>query len=373
MYEPKDQPISDMQTKLRRSNAAGWGFKGIWLGFLAFSVMFFVAGLIGWLQGHDLPTTTLARWLHAAAMISAIEPYLPRVMLAIALCGALCAWLAERDILDAERVRQTEEWLLRGMCRWGPLVIIALLVFSLGSGGWLGQFHDTDTPSSFFGRMPYADASGYFSSGLFQTLGYGTHDFGARRPSAQAARDLLVWLGGGHYTSVVLLQTALAGLALSFAAWRMAAWRGLWPAVAFVAFIYLIARAFSSTTLTEPIAMIVALGAIGILVDAIRTGSAAHALLALAGISLALSIRMGAMFILPLLILWTARLGADQKHKRNLLIAGAAVVLGAGFLVCGYDLRRHLDPARSMRLFSYSISYLTLLFGALAADVLVRS
>ena len=57
----------------------------------------------------------------------------------------------------------------------------------------------------------------------------------------------------------------------------------------------------------------------------------------------------------------------------GLLYAGAAVVLGAGFLVCGYDLRRHLDPARSMRLFSYSISYLTLLFGALAADVLVRS
>jgi len=57
----------------------------------------------------------------------------------------------------------------------------------------------------------------------------------------------------------------------------------------------------------------------------------------------------------------------------GLLYAIAAVVLGAGFLVCGYDLRRHMDPARSMRLFSYSITYLTLLFVALAADVLVRS
>ena len=57
----------------------------------------------------------------------------------------------------------------------------------------------------------------------------------------------------------------------------------------------------------------------------------------------------------------------------GLLYGIVALVLGAGFLACGYDLRRHLDPARSMRLFSYSITYLTVLFVALAADVLVRS
>ena len=50
----------------------------------------------------------------------------------------------------------------------------------------------------------------------------------------------------------------------------------------------------------------------------------------------------------------------------------SALVLGIGFLV-GIDvLRRRPTPAVSMRLFSYSISYITLLFGALTIDVLVR-
>ena len=50
----------------------------------------------------------------------------------------------------------------------------------------------------------------------------------------------------------------------------------------------------------------------------------------------------------------------------------AAAVLGVAFLAGTVDLGRHPTPARSMRLFGFSISYVTLLFGALAADVLVR-
>jgi protoheme IX farnesyltransferase len=50
----------------------------------------------------------------------------------------------------------------------------------------------------------------------------------------------------------------------------------------------------------------------------------------------------------------------------------AAAVLGVGFLA-GVDLlRRRPTPATSMRLFSYSISYITLVFAALTLDVLVR-
>jgi protoheme IX farnesyltransferase len=50
----------------------------------------------------------------------------------------------------------------------------------------------------------------------------------------------------------------------------------------------------------------------------------------------------------------------------------AAVVLGAVFLA--FAVRLYLDPTpkRAMRLFSWSISYVTLLFGAMALDVLVR-
>jgi protoheme IX farnesyltransferase len=50
----------------------------------------------------------------------------------------------------------------------------------------------------------------------------------------------------------------------------------------------------------------------------------------------------------------------------------AAPVLGAGFLWATVDLGRRPTPQRSMRVFGFSISYVTLLFGALTLDVLVR-
>jgi heme o synthase len=51
----------------------------------------------------------------------------------------------------------------------------------------------------------------------------------------------------------------------------------------------------------------------------------------------------------------------------------AAVVLGAAFLVATVRLVGDPTPARSMRVFTWSISYITLLFAALTVDVLVRA
>jgi protoheme IX farnesyltransferase len=49
----------------------------------------------------------------------------------------------------------------------------------------------------------------------------------------------------------------------------------------------------------------------------------------------------------------------------------AAAVLGAGFLFATVDLARHPTAARSMRVFGFSITYVTVLFVAMAVDVLV--
>jgi protoheme IX farnesyltransferase len=55
------------------------------------------------------------------------------------------------------------------------------------------------------------------------------------------------------------------------------------------------------------------------------------------------------------------------------LYAVAAVVLGAVFLVATVALVKRPTPAASMRVFTYSITYVTLLFGALTLDVLLRA
>jgi heme o synthase len=53
------------------------------------------------------------------------------------------------------------------------------------------------------------------------------------------------------------------------------------------------------------------------------------------------------------------------------IYATAAVVLGVGFLGATVALSRNPTPAASMRVFTYSITYVTLLFAALTLDVLM--
>ena len=50
----------------------------------------------------------------------------------------------------------------------------------------------------------------------------------------------------------------------------------------------------------------------------------------------------------------------------------SAAALGAAFLALAVKVQRTESPAVAMRLFTYSITYITLLFGAMAVDVLVR-
>jgi protoheme IX farnesyltransferase len=50
----------------------------------------------------------------------------------------------------------------------------------------------------------------------------------------------------------------------------------------------------------------------------------------------------------------------------------AAIVLGARFLQCARQLNRDASAKAALRLFSYSITYLGLLFAAIAVDAVVQ-
>ena len=53
------------------------------------------------------------------------------------------------------------------------------------------------------------------------------------------------------------------------------------------------------------------------------------------------------------------------------IYTATAIVLGAGFLVATVALARIATAAASMKVFTYSITYVTVLFAALTVDVLV--
>jgi protoheme IX farnesyltransferase len=78
------------------------------------------------------------------------------------------------------------------------------------------------------------------------------------------------------------------------------------------------------------------------------------------------------ILLYTLLLVGLTVLFAPVAGMGNVYLA-AALVLGAVFTLLAVRLWRDGTPALAMRLFAWSISYITLLFGAMAADELIRS
>ncbi len=71
------------------------------------------------------------------------------------------------------------------------------------------------------------------------------------------------------------------------------------------------------------------------------------------------------------LALWAASLIFAGVGRMGLLYLGSAVALGAVFAFQAWQLQRDASEERALRLFSYSITYVTLLFSAMALDQLL--
>jgi heme o synthase len=73
------------------------------------------------------------------------------------------------------------------------------------------------------------------------------------------------------------------------------------------------------------------------------------------------------------LVLWALTLLFAPVAGMGHLYVGAALVLGGVFTWYAVRLLRDSSPKAAMRVFTWSISYITLLFGAMAVDQLIRS
>jgi protoheme IX farnesyltransferase len=80
-----------------------------------------------------------------------------------------------------------------------------------------------------------------------------------------------------------------------------------------------------------------------------------------------------ARILLYTLLLWGLTLLFAPVAGMGDLYLGSAVVLGGVFTVRAVQLLRRCSPKAAIRLFSWSITYVTLLFGAIALDQLLRS
>jgi protoheme IX farnesyltransferase len=73
------------------------------------------------------------------------------------------------------------------------------------------------------------------------------------------------------------------------------------------------------------------------------------------------------------LVLWACTVVFSPVADMGNLYLGSAIVLGGLFTWLSFQLTRNATPQKAMRLFGYSITYITLLFGAMAVDQLLRS
>jgi protoheme IX farnesyltransferase len=83
--------------------------------------------------------------------------------------------------------------------------------------------------------------------------------------------------------------------------------------------------------------------------------------------------QVGRRMLTYTLALWASTLVLVPVADLGLIYGVTALVLGALFTAGCVRLVRDPSPRRSMQVFAFSISYITILFGAMAVDVLVRS
>ena len=71
-------------------------------------------------------------------------------------------------------------------------------------------------------------------------------------------------------------------------------------------------------------------------------------------------------------VVWACSLVFTPVAGMGLLYVAAALVLGGIFTWMAYEVRATESPRKAMRLFTFSITYITLLFAAMALDALLR-
>ncbi|HET7720941.1 MAG TPA: heme o synthase [Acidimicrobiales bacterium] len=76
--------------------------------------------------------------------------------------------------------------------------------------------------------------------------------------------------------------------------------------------------------------------------------------------------------LLYTLLLWALTVVFAPVAELGSIYLVSAIVLGAVYTAMAVQLRNDASPKLAMRLFGYSITYITLLFGAMALDTLVR-
>ncbi len=207
-------------------------------------------------------------------------------------------------------------------------MLLCLLLFTLSAGGWSGYYHSTNMNyMSIGGLVSNSDGGNYFKE-TFHLAYFGDWEvMGTRRPMAEAFRELITVPVDYSYSASLLVQLAIVAVMLYWTSLVLAGWYGVWVGIGFAGLAFNIARPFLSTTMTEPLGYIWGLFALVFFIQSVKLRSLPHALLALAALTVAMMMRMGALLAIPFMVLWVGYAFAQGLGSRLRLIAIAGAVV----------------------------------------------
>jgi hypothetical protein len=292
------------------------------------STGFILTSLYAAATGWALPTTALIRWSAMAQWAARNEPHTGHLLVTLAASGALAAWLARLNPACQQAVERGEMRLKQFLFRFGLIIAASMFLFCT-SAMWSGFARPGDLDfANIGGLVPFSDAANYLTALHDQAKDGVWNSSALWRPLAIAFRSVLFAIANFSLSAMLILQALLVAGALCFAARAVILWRGVWAGLAFFALVYLYARSFTATPLTEPLGLFWALLAIPFFIDAIVSGSARSALSGFAMTVVALMIRMGSMFTIPALLLWLIwQFGHDTAVRLRIFAAATAIVL----------------------------------------------
>ncbi|MCF8043028.1 MAG: hypothetical protein K9L19_13160 [Desulfarculaceae bacterium] len=310
---------------------------GLGLALLAYLVM----ALYALISGERL----FFAWPMARFSILRFAPQIEGHLPALLIDWAIIGWLlnlagsnpARKDLIAGAK-SSLSFWYL-----WAGLPAVVGL-FALHTGSiWFApdSMQGYSIGSSLAGVLPFSDAQGHFQfNQLFAATGE-FHFWVMRRPLAAAMRVGLNWLSGFDAFYVLGLQAALLG----FSAWLLGLallrrW-GIFSAICAVALVFTYSRNFQATYLVHSLGVSWACLALALLVEFQYRKKLMIFLVGLGAMTIALLVRMGAMFIPPVLILWAAWLFRSNWKKALQVCALSIAVVFVCWASSAYVLHMH--------------------------------
>lgn len=268
------------------------------------------------------------------------EYAMPAMILLWAVGGCLLSWgrRVARGFKGARSVRHVlkrqELTATAHMSRWGLLYAFALPVLTL-----LSIWAVPETPSAaggycaLFGQLPWSDARGYFEGAHRWLDTGGLDDWNSRRPVNPAFLAVRLAVTGGNLHGALILQVLLLGVAVYLCARAIGSEMGVWAGLAAYALVWCWSRPYFVTTMTE--ALGVSLGALSfaLLFKGMRRDSIPFLMLGLFGMAFAQASRMGALFMLPVLLAWVVWHYRDRGIGVLKYIGASLLVLALGFSI----------------------------------------